>query len=1084
MLTVYRASAGSGKTFQLVAEYLKLIIDNPFNYRHILAVTFTNKATNEMKSRILEQLALLADNQPSDYMNILIEENSLTPEKVRIRARKVLRNILHDYNRFSISTIDSFTQLIIKAFNRETGIAPNFVLGLDDDLILEEAVDRLLSKLDTDKQLQRWLADFSMEKIKENRSQQIERDIKLLGKELFKEKFQIFFPDKKDSVYTRENLESFRRELNKMIAWFESTIRKKAKYCIELLQKDGFSTDDLSYRSTGIGGYLKKLSEGIINEPKARVIAAEESAQNWYSKTHKQKDRLGELAGNHLQPLLHEILVFYRENINRYLSAMEVRKQLRVLGILTDLKTEIQDILHEKGILQLSDSNLLLSKIIGDTDSPFIYEKIGTRYKYFMLDEFQDTSALQWNNFRPLVANSLSEGHANMLAGDVKQSVYRWRNSDWNILASQVNRDFPHVSPVEIPLEKNWRSRINIIEFNNSVIPEIKTAMGNYLLNEIQDENYLEKFRNIYKHLIQEPGNPEAVKKGLAEIKFLENENFETDSAGLLVKQVKLLQDKGFKASEIAILIRKNKEGAKIVETFLTAAKKDENAAYNLTVLSNESLFLHASRGVNFVMLIIETIIDKKNEINKTALLYLWLSWLKPAFEKIEHSSAGGVTDDSDTWNKNTASWPIDSNYETVFEKELGEKIKIAESKILLTSLDETVTQICSIFGLFKIKSELPYLQALIDEAAEIKFVLSNDLSNFLLWWKEKGHETSVSINEEVDSVRLMTVHKAKGLEFESVLIPFFNWDSSWSGSQSPLLWCKPSIRPFNKFPLLPVKASKILAGTIFRDDYLEEKVNSCIDTLNLVYVAFTRAKSALFINCKKPHENKYANTPGRTVNSLLLSSLEQLTNKDQFSGCLNDDGNSFRYGELPAFSHDESPSNTNRISKYFSGDFTARLRLRINSEEFLMKDNQSRSVKNTGKLVHEILSEIETVNDIEEACNKAFKGGKINSSERKEISEKLLFSLKRPEMYKWFDGSHKVITERELLTPSKLLRPDRVMISGDRAVVLDYKWGEKLPVKHKKQVLQYAGILRECGFAQVEGYLWYINQDELEKVC
>jgi ATP-dependent helicase/nuclease subunit A len=1087
MLTVYRASAGSGKTFRLVEEYLRLLIANPSNYKHILAVTFTNKATNEMKSRILGQLFLLAGDKSSDYMKILTENNAFTKEKVRINARKVLKNILHDYNRFSISTIDSFTQRVIKAFNRETGISPDFTLGLDDDLILDQAVDSLLSGIDKDKQLLSWLTGFSEEKIMENRSRKIEDDIKSLGKELFKEKFQIFFPDTKKSVYTRENLESFYRELNKMISGFRIILKNKADHCMRMIRERGFSVDDFLYKNTGIGGYLKKLAEGIITEPNTRVFAANDSAEKWYSKSHKQKDRLGELVENQLMPALNEILVFYEKNEISYKTACEIKKELRVLGIITDLKTEIQDILQEKGILQLSDSNLLLSKIIGETDSPFIYEKIGTRFNYFMLDEFQDTSALQWKNFKPLIFNSLSEGHKNLLAGDVKQSIYRWRNSDWNILATQIESDFPNFRPVEIPLEKNWRSRHNIIEFNNAAISELIKALEESVISDTGSELCAEKFRNIYKHLIQEPANPGSAGEGIVEINFIEQENFEITSCGLLVEQVKLLQDNGFKAGEIAILVRKNREGAKIVETFLEAAKKNENAAYNLTVLSGESLFLRASRGVNFVMLVLKTITDPDNIVYKTALLHLWYSWLKPSLKNNANTSLFDNGNSQNTVNIDSGQWPEEKYNEDAFEQELGPGIKKIKNKIFMTSLDETVTEISSLFGLFRISAELPFLQALIDKAAEMKLLLSNDLSNFLLWWKEKGYETSVSINEEVDSVRLLTVHKAKGLEFEAVLIPFFNWETSWPGSLPPLLWCRPREAPFDRFPLLPVKAGKILKKTIFREDYFEEKVNSYIDTLNLVYVAFTRAKSALFVNCINPGENikqTNNNSPGNSINRVLKYALDEITGKDLLSMCRDKDNSVFRYGELPVFAKKEDNNDTNRIKKYWHRDFRDRLRLRINSEEFIMKDKQNRSVKNTGKLVHEILAEIKTINDIEKACNKAFKEGKINNTEKTDISAKLSASLIKPELYQWFEGNCRIITERELLTPAELVRPDRIMIFNDKAVILDYKWGERIPEKHKSQVRRYVKYLKESGFNKVEGYLWYINRDEVERVC
>ncbi len=1090
MLKVYKASAGSGKTFQLVAEYILLLIKNQFSYRNILAVTFTNKATNEMKSRILEQLHQLADNRDSAYLELLMKATTFSETEIRKRAKLILKNILHDYNRFSVNTIDSFTQRIIKAFNREMGISPHFMLELDNQMVLEEAVDRLLAKVDADKKLRRWLVKFSQEKIRENKSQRIEEDIKNLGGELFKEKFQVFFPENAQDAnpYTRENLEDFSGELEKIIVWYEHSLKMKAAECMDFIRKAGFSVDDFSYKMTGIGGYLKKMSEGELKEPGARVLAAADSTEKWFSKTHKHSAALAKLVETNLQPLLLDMLEFYAGNESRYQSSLEVRKQLRMLGILTDLKEEVRLLLQEKGLLQLSDSNLLLSKIIGDSDSPFIYEKIGARFNYYMLDEFQDTSSLQWKNFKPLVANALAEGHPALLVGDVKQSVYRWRNSDWNILASQINTDFPQYSPNEIPLKKNWRSQLNIIDFNNAAIGALKQTFEDFLFEDFEDERFKEKFSSIYQHFKQEPGNALTERKGLAEVNFIQEEDFEEESLQLLVEQVKQLQNNGLNASEIAILIRKNSEGPKIVETFLEASKKDENAGYNLSVLSNESLFLYTSRGVNLVLLAVELLINSESKIEKVAILQLWLSWLKPALKNLGYifsEESQLIFDFEKESHQFQSVWAIDENFETVFESELGEKMKLLRQKVLLSSLDETITEICALFGLFKIESELPYLQTLIDQAANLKISLSNDLSNFLFWWKEKGYKTSVNVNEEVDSVRLLTVHKAKGLEYEAVLLPFFNWDVSWVGNQSPLLWCQPETEPFNRFPLLPVKAGQNLAKTIFRNDYFEEKVSSYIDTMNLVYVAFTRAKSALFIHSKRKSEkenSKKSDTLGKSVNALLESALNKMGSEKQFAGCRNDEKTDFRFGELPVFSSKKQAFKPGWIRTYQFYDFSKRIRLRLNSEDFVTEE-QKHSVKNTGKLVHEILAEIETVEDIETACKKAFKEGRINESERNAILEKLENSMKNSEIRRWFNGSFKVLNERNLLAPGKLLRPDRIMVSGNQAIVVDYKWGAKNPEKYHKQVKRYAKTLKKCGFKKVEGFLWYINHDEVEQV-
>ena len=1084
MLTVYKASAGSGKTFQLVVEYLRLLLKNPFNYRHILAVTFTNKATNEMKTRILETLSDLANDKPSKYIAEIQKENQLSEIQIRKNAKVVLKNILHDYNRFSISTIDSFTQRTIKAFNRELGISPNFRLELDSEMILAEATDRLLSKIDNDKKLLNWLKDFSREKIEGNHSQHIEDDIKLLGKELFKENFQIFFPDNSESVYNRENLDEFGKDLNKILSVFESTLKNLALKAVNLISENGFTVDDFHYKKAGISGFIYSIANGEIKEPGVRVLDAETDPAKWYSPKHNEAAKIHRLVESQLQPLLIEILEFSRKNETHYFSVLVVLKQLRMLGILTDLKEEIKLLLHEKGILQMSDSNLLLSKIIGQSDSPFIYEKTGSYYHHFMLDEFQDTSGLQWNNFKPLIINSLAEGNKNLLVGDVKQAIYRWRNSDYSILAEQINSDFSTDQIDEHFLEKNWRSDINIIGFNNQIFENLKNVFEELISTTVDDSNdfLLNRFRNITASIAQKPGNPKSEKNGFVQVTFLDEDDFEENSAKLLVEQVKQLQDKGIKASEIAILIRKNQEGIPIVETFLAAAAQPENAAYNLSVLSNESLFLVASQGVLLVMNVIGLIINPENEIIKAALINQWFSWLKPELQQRERVEQENTSQTEFTENLD---YFQNGDFAGLFENELALKIKTIKELVLLTSLDEAVIQICSVFRLFEIATELPFIQTLIDKAGELKSTLSNDLSNLLFWWNETGYKTSVNVNEEIDSIRLLTVHKSKGLEYKAVLIPFFNWEIGPSGNMAPVLWCRPTTEPFSRFPLLPVRSGSSLKKSYYKTDFAEESANNIIDTFNLVYVAFTRAKSVLTIHCPFPKEQTKTNEDKLKPTEFLLNkALERLILSGEFAGCFNDDYSVFEYGSISEIKEESKPAKSLLIKNYSFNNFGDRIKLRISGEDFLVTGEKKAAVKNKGKIIHEILSSVKTRSDIENACLKALADGKIDENELAEIQKTLEKSFENPLISDWFSGNYKILNERNLLTSEKIFRPDRIMYLNNKAIVVDYKTGEKKQDKYNKQVLNYAKTLKETGFSNVEGYLWYINLNEIEKVC
>lgn len=1086
MLTIYKASAGSGKTFQLVVEYIRLLLENPNNYKHILAVTFTNKATAEMKTRILEQLDLLAGNEPSDYIQHLQKGNNHTEEFIRNRAKIVLKNILHDYNRFSINTIDSFTQKTIKAFNRELGISPNFTVELDSDMILAEATDRMLAKIDKDKKLLGWLKDFSKEKIEENYSQRIEEDIKALGKELFKENFQVFFPEDSESVYSRKNLNSFGKELKKLKSEFKNTLKNLGKKAVGIITQNGLSVEDFSYGKNGVAGYLLKISEGGTAEGGKRAVDAAEDSEKWYTKKSEKRDEIHALAENKLQPVLLEILACFRDKGEEYFTVIAVLKQLRMLGILTDLKEEIKNLLHEKSILQMSDSNLLLSKIIGQSDSPFIYEKTGSYYHHFMLDEFQDTSGLQWKNFKPLVKNSLAEGNKNLLVGDVKQSIYRWRNSDWKILAEQIHSDFHPDQLQEKTLADNWRSDKNIIDFNNAIFENLKTAFEEIQFRGIEDVNdlYIGKFRNVYESITQTQGNSEGKQKGFVDIRFLPAEDFKENSENLLIEQVKQLQDKGIKASEIAILIRTNKEGTSIVERFLQAAKLEESVNYNLSVLSNESLFLHASQSVLFVINTVKLIIDPENEIAKIALLNLWENWLKPELQqrgKHTNSENNQIEINFSTEENQH----LDKNFNTLFETELSSKINEIKQKVLLTSLDETITQIASVFQLFEVETELPFIQALIDKAGELKTSLSNDLSNLLFWWYEKGYKTSVNVNEELDSIRLLTVHKSKGLEFKAVLLPYFDWKTAMNGNFAPILWCRPKTKPFDQFPLLPIQAGSNMRKSLFKQEYTEEIVNNYIDVFNLVYVAFTRAKSILVVHCPAIKETKTSSQDtSKSINFLLNKALEQMAATGKFADCRQENNSVFQYGEIEPGGSVKTSSKSVFIKNYRFNDFGERIKLRLSGEDFLTENEKQHSVKNTGKLIHEILAEIDTKADISNACETAFKNGKITEKEWKEIEISIQKSMEIPEINHWFDGSYSILNERSILTSEKILRPDRIMIQGNKAVVVDYKTGEKKSDNYKWQVKRYAEKLKETGLEKVEGYLWYIALNEVEKVC
>lgn len=1073
MLTVYKASAGSGKTFRLVTEYIKLILTNEQQYKAILGVTFTNKATAEMKGRILAALSLIATGDGSGTIPKLIaSETGLNPEDIKARAGRVLKNILYDYSRFSISTIDKFTQRVIKAFNREIGIAPGYTLELDNELVLQEATDRLILKSGEDKKLLKWLKKLGQERINDSKGFDIKREIFTLGKELFNEQFQDYFTGDQKLFYSQGHLKKYRKSLRRILENFEAQMKGYGENGLAIIAQNGFSITDFAFGETGIASVFSKAANKKY-EFGTRILNDSADPEKWANKKHPRRDLIISLAESQLLPLLKQIIDFYELYKTSYYSAREVGSSLYTLGLLNYLHGEIGELRKEKGILPIADSNFLLKKIIGGSDAPFIFEKTGTRYSHFMLDEFQDTSAMQWENFKPLIDNSLAEGKGNLIVGDAKQSIYRWRNGDWKILATGIENQFAKHEISILNLQSNWRSYTNIIGFNNLAFPSMARKLSAHFRDNTEHDSVelsgLEGLiERIYHDVAQTAAKAGAKHGGYVEASFIsetDKKSFEELSLTRLLQQVKQLRDAGFAGSEIAILIRRNQEGTEIIRYFIEAAQQPENSGYNLEIISNESLFLSSSHSVAFVVNMIYYLIEPDDKINKAALLNEYKYFLAPVLLEMGNETVLKPDGSQDQTG-------LKPGFPDEFEEWLLPAISQLKTAVLNASIDEVITLICHTFKLFSIEGDVPFLLGLIDNAAQVKSGLSNDLSNFIQWWEEKGIKLSVNVSDDSDSIRLLTVHKSKGLEFRAVLIPFFDWELKWK-NHIPLLWCRPDTTPFADIPLVPVRATEKLKQTIFSEDYYCELLDTYIDNLNLIYVAFTRAVEALFVNAPAKTSDKIS-----AVGDLLYAAVAESEGLQWDSS-----HESFTFGE-PVFARviPQESSNPVQISRYTFNKFDSRLKLHANAESFfpdlVLPD------KNLGTLVHEILSAITVAGDVEKACRKALVLQKIKQSEYDSLVRWFAELVSEGKPAEWFSGKYKVLNERNILSPEGIRRPDRVMVGAGSAIVVDYKLGEPVPGKYNRQVASYMSELEKCGFASVEGYIWYLVSNSVEKVA
>ncbi len=1097
-LRIYKASAGSGKTFRLAVEYLKIALENEWNYRHILAVTFTNKATTEMKYRVVQELYRLGQEKPSAYLDVLEKETGLSATEISARAGTCLKHILHDYSRFSISTIDSFFQRVIRAFNRELGINTSYQIDLDDDQILQEAVDALLLSVDNDRDLLEWLKQFAGEKIRQGAGWNLKNDIMTLGKQIYNETFK----ELNQSLYKKLNdktfIRSYRKELNQIISRYEDGMKRIGKAGLDLIGKAGLTVADFKYgTSSAANSFNKMLAVEFL--PGARVLSAAEDVSALYKASDNANVR--DTAAS-IQPLFAEALSFYQEHIRHYNTAKLIGNQLYTLGILVDLQEKVREVCREKGVVLISESGTLLRKIIDDSETPFIYEKTGDFFRHYMIDEFQDTSGLQWNNFKPLIGNSLAENNLGLVVGDVKQAIYRWRSGDWNLLATDVARAFPANGFSEQTLNSNWRSSGNIIRFNNRVFRLIPDILQDHFAGDLEGKECSEllqkdQIAGIYKESMQEIGRKDLTDCGYVRMRFAEHrkdkelEQKEQEAVlDDLIDQICLLQDKGVIAKNMAILVRK-KEEARIIADKLLGEKAKNDPRYNFNVLSGESLYVDSASSVAFVLSLLALLCDPDDKLALAFANYQYYSRINPLLVQM------GIKPLFLQGGSSQLMMPLElykpglsAQFEDIgnSQNELFVFLKGSSFNDIVGSknLQEIIFRICEIFHLFELKEEQAYLQAFIDQVSTFMRNRTTDIVSFLSWWNDQGRKKTIAVSEELDAITIQTVHKAKGLEYEYVFIPFCDWSLDIQPRHAPILWCRPKEKPFDLLELVPVEYGQGMGNSLFDSEYFSEKMNNYIDNLNLLYVAFTRAKQALYT------WSFFGNNLS-TMGDLLYAGIQQDINKGdeglfpsvRLFDYYNNEEKLFEFGQFRLPDKDNRPKDTTVLLHDFCfSDFSNSLQLRKNYEYFFEQEGAPETKVNRGRLIHEVLSVINEASEVDKAMDKLLLQGMLSPGEAEEIRSQIENLVNDPEVRNWFDGTYRVINERNIITGKNgLKRPDRIMLNGNQAIVVDYKSGEKELDKYKYQVRSYMRELKACGYSTVSGYIWYTRMNKRVRV-
>src|SRR5690554_130247 len=1064
-LHIIKASAGSGKTHRLTGEYLHLLFAQPNNHRHILAVTFTNKATDEMKSRIVEELHLLSSGRDSAYLNELMRNFSLKESTVRSTARRILETILHDYSAFSISTIDKFFQQTMRAFTREMGLAGGYNIEVEHSSLLMETVDLMLSELDRpeNKQLAEWLLQFMQDSIEEGKSWKIDREVMDLSEQLFNETYKSFSKEEQAVLQNKEQLSEYKTILIRIIREYEIELKNIGLRAVSIIESCDLSPSN--FRGAGTSQFFKfaKIANGEIPDLTKTFLEFLDNPESWYTKT-TPKDiilKIENAYNSGLNECVRQVIKMY-ENNTFYLTAKCILQNYFTLGILNDIKNRLRKLQQENNTLLLSDTTELLNDIISGTDSPFIYEKTGTRITNYMIDEFQDTSRMQWTNFKPLVDESLSSGNFNLIVGDVKQSIYRFRNSDWRLLEEQVEKDFSSDYIRKHVLDTNWRSDAAIVEFNNFFFNKAPYILQDYYneSNSIDEEGWSNQISSAYTDVHQHL--PEKIKdsSGHVKITFLKDDkdsDWESEALERLPYEIESLQDQGFSLKDIAVVVRSNKEAVQVAEKLLKYKEDNPDSRYRYDIISNEALLLGSAQSIKSAVALMYHFRNPSDELYKMSAVYEFFRYM------YKYSPAEAI--------------------KAYREETKGEFPEEYRNKIAELSSMPFYDMIESYFSLFTSETnenENAYIQAFLDIALKFSEDKSADLNAFLDWWEEKGCNKALYSPEGQDAIRLITIHKSKGLGFGAVIMPFANWEVDHKANHNNIIWCKPSVAPFDALSVAPLKYGKGLADTIFRDDYLEEKRFTYIDNLNLLYVAFTRTKHRLIAFAPRPAKPETIST----IADLLwrgITDVRERQNSDKQFISLGDhftEGDSesiFVYGNPEKKEADagQQSVSTCQTGKWQSLPFNNRLKLRLNSIGFFTDDGS----RDYGTLMHDIVSRVKYVSDIPAAVERKITEGELSEQEREKTIRVLSDVLSLPDVTEWYTDKYSILNEAQMLHPRfGFSRPDRVMIGNNEVIVADYKFGEKEDTKYIRQVERYVKTIEEMGYPGVKGFVFYVR--------
>ena len=1071
-LTVYKASAGSGKTFTLATEYIRLLVENPQSYRNILAVTFTNKATEEMKMRILSQLYGIWKQLPDSdrYLKSIEEKTGLPPRTISERAGLGLANLLHNYNYFRVETIDTFFQSVLRNMARELDLTTNLRIGLNDVQVEELAVDQMIEDLSATDIILQWILKYIMENISDDKSWNIISQIKRFGRTIFRDEYKEVSQKLEQKMAEPGFFEDYTTRLREIRRTAEERMKEIAESFFDTIDGEGLTIEDFSYGKTGLCSFFLKLRQGIFDESIVgkRVTDSLGDPTKWYKKTHPQRELIHSLAETTLGDILRYAVEERPRQWKLYKSADLTLRHLNQLRLLSSIERKVRELNETSNRFLLSDTQQLLHSLIGESDSPFIFEKIGTQLEHVMIDEFQDTSTVQWQNFRVLLAETMShEQGSSLIVGDVKQSIYRWRSGDWRLL-NDIEKQFDN-QQIEInSLKTNYRSERNIITFNNRFFRS--AAQLEYLAQRELNEQEAEQLQKAYAD-VEQAIPEEREPRGEISIRLLPADNYQAATLQELATTIGRLTDQGIPQRDMAILVRVNAFIPLIAHYFMEQMPE-------ITIVSDEAFRLDASPAVNLLVQALRLLIHPDDMLTKASIVKLWHCDILQ--EKTSDNELLLSTNDLDAL--------------------LPEGYTSQPGLLLTMPLYELVEHLQALFTIDRINGQSAYVCAFYDQLTSYVSENTANIEGFLQEWDETLCGKTIQ-SDETDGVRIISIHKSKGLEFDYVLCPFCDWQlEKQSGN---FLWCQPGEPPFNELPIAPIDYSqKQMMGTIYEGDYLHEHLQNTVDNLNLLYVAFTRACRGLYVIGRR----KATGSRSALIEQCLPLVAGELPGA-ALEGLEDDNAPiTFAYGRLYPSppSHPSHPSPPSPPSNPFlqpssplavefrHEESKVTFRQSNRSRDFVAgddeEDEQQRNYIQTGSVLHQVFSTIRTADDIDEALQQLQFEGIIYDEHitAERISDMLRRRLSHPKVADWFSPRWTLFNECTILSVEngevREHRPDRVMTDGHQWIVVDFKFGHPKPEYHD-QVRQYMQLLSSMGHTSVTGYLWFVYSNHIEEV-